>query len=342
MMKISAPATKRRPTIADIAERAAVSAATVSNALTGSRPVDADTGARIAAIATELGYMPNLRARSLRTGRADTIALVSSMPFAIAGGRARMGFLMEIAGAAAVRALESGVALILVPPLQTGRAPLRDLQIDGALVVEPLANDPDIAWLQRRGLPAVAIGKARDMPDVPFVDLRSFDGTMLLLRHLRTQGARHIGLIVGAESRHSHAEAVRAYESFNAKGQAQHHVSFVPEAGGEPAARGAAHDLLQRHPQIDALLVTVDVFAVGARAAAAELGIDIPGRLKLATRYDGIHASECVPPLTVLNLHLEQVATAAVEMLLDQIAGKKIRKSVNAPQPTLKPRASSE
>jgi hypothetical protein len=39
---------------------------------------------------------------------------------------------------------------------------------------------------------------------------------------------------------------------------------------------------------------------------------------------------------------LEQVATAAVEMLLDQIAGKKIRKSVNAPQPTLKPRASSE
>ncbi len=340
MIKKLAHPGARRPTLANIAARAGVSPATVSNALTGSRKVDAETGALVAAVAAELGYTHTLRARGLRTGRAGTIALLSSMPFAIAGGRARMGFLMEIAAAAAVRALERGLALILVPPLQNGRAPLHGLSIDGALVVEPVASDPDIALLRDRGLPVVAIGRDGGSA-VPHVDLRSFEGTDLLLRHLHAQGARRIGLIIGAEARNSYVEALRAYQRAMDEWGSAHRLAGVPEMGGEAAAQAAALSLLAQHPQIDALLVTVDVFAVGARAAAAALGWDVPGRLRLATRYDGVHARECRPPLTVLDLHLDAVATQAVDMLLDQIAGGSARPVNDSPFPSLVAREST-
>src|ERR1700683_1326352 len=106
-----------RPTILDIARLAKVSPASVSNALTGRRRVAEATRKTVLAIADRLGYAPNLRARRLRTGRADAIAVFSPMPFAIAAGPSRLGFLMEIAAAAAAAALESGIALILVPPM---------------------------------------------------------------------------------------------------------------------------------------------------------------------------------------------------------------------------------
>src|SRR2546430_12952330 len=57
------------PSLRDIAEVAGVSVNTVSRALTGKPDVSAETRARVQALAQELGYMPNLLARSLLRGR---------------------------------------------------------------------------------------------------------------------------------------------------------------------------------------------------------------------------------------------------------------------------------
>ncbi len=331
----------RRATILDVAALAGVSPATVSNALTGRRPVDSVTRERVAAAALATGYTPNLGGRRLRTGRADTIAILSSMPFAIAGGRARMGFLMEVAAAAAVRALESGIALILVPPLERARAPLADLNIDGALVIEPLAADPDIVLLQHRGIPVVSLGRPGGAPEVPFVEIHSHEGTRLLLEHLRAQGSRQIALMVGAAPRHSYAEAERAYAGFAAATTMPPVIVRVPETGGEAAARAAAAALLRERPGLDALLVAVDAFAVGARAAAADLGLAVPDRLRIATRYDGVLARDCDPALTALDLNLDRLATLGVDLLLDHVAGGRSRSMAEGPLPSLKARQST-
>src|SRR5579884_2093274 len=129
-------AADKPPTITDVAKAAGVARSTASDALNGRRYVDARTRARVVETARALGYRPNLRARRLRTGAAQAIALISSMPFAIAGGPSRLGFFMEIAAAAAETALPHGFAMILVPPLET-RPGLDYLDVDGAIVVEP-------------------------------------------------------------------------------------------------------------------------------------------------------------------------------------------------------------
>lgn len=330
-----------RPTIIDVARVAKVSPATVSNVLNERSNVDSKTRDRVLAAIRSLGYTPNLRARRLRTGRADTIAIFSSMSMAIAGGRARLGFTMEIAAAAAVRALESGIALVLVPTLKNDQSSFRNLHIDGALVVEPIKGDPAIAFLRERGIPLVSIGQCLDEPAVPFVDINPYQVAYSLTEHLYASSRDRVALIVAEQQRHTHLETERAYRDFALAHRMKPIVRRADEAGGEKAGHDAALDLLTKHPEVSALFVSVDTFAVGARRAAFEQGRMIPGSLKMATRYDGIYARESDPPLTAVNLHLDELATAGVELLLDHIAGHTNRASLVGPAATLIARASS-
>ncbi|MDF3605807.1 LacI family DNA-binding transcriptional regulator [Paracoccus sp. DMF-8] len=68
---------------------AGVSVTTVSPTFSGRRHVDPETGARVQALARQMGYHPSSAARALRSGRTGTIALASSMPFTVAAGPSR-------------------------------------------------------------------------------------------------------------------------------------------------------------------------------------------------------------------------------------------------------------
>jgi len=332
----------RRPTIKDVARVARVSLTTVSHALNDRGYVDPDTRAKVKRIAAELGYRPNLRAQRLRTGRANSIALLSSMPFAVAGGSSRLGFMMEVAAVAAEAALQQGQALILVPHLEGSRQLLDELDIDGALVVEPVADDPQIRRLKERGVPVVSIGLVTDATlSIPQIDLRADATGQLLLDHLLAQGARKIALLIGAQQRHSYAEMERVYTGFIRQHRLLKMVAKADEYGGEEAGRQAAHELLADFPDIDAVCVPVDAFAAGVIKALGELGRRVPDDVMVVTRYDGLRARNSKPPITAVNLHLEQVSALAVELLFEHICGDTRRQVVAGPDPELVIRESS-
>ncbi|MFB7595281.1 LacI family DNA-binding transcriptional regulator [Streptomyces sp. NPDC056160] len=306
----------RPPTIADVAQAAGVSRTTVSHALNGIGKVDPRTRERIKKVAADLGYRPNLRAQRLRRGRSQAIALASSMPFAVAGGPSRLGFYMEVAAAAAECALVHGYALVLLPPARSGSA-LYSVDIDGAIVVEPEAQDPAVAQLRERQLPYVTLGRPTDpQDDAPHVDLHGGRVAELLLDHLREQGARHPALFVGAGTRHSTVDALAAYERAAAAHGWEPVVVTAPEEGGEQAGYEQCAALLAEHPSTDAVCVLVDAFAVGAVRAIRELGRRIPEDVMVVTRYDGLRARTCDPPLTAVDLHLDRATADAVVLLL--------------------------
>lgn len=335
------PQSGRRATIIDVAEAAGVSPATVSNALNGRRHVDAKTRDAVKKAARHLGYTPNLRAQRLRTGQADTIALLSSMPFAVAAGPSRLGFLMEVAAVAAASAIENGLALVLVPPLEKARPVLDRLGIDGALVLEPTAEDAGVAHLRDRGVPVVTIGRQARTDDAPpYVDLRSAATAQLLLDHLKDQGSRRVVLLIGAQARNSYQETEYAYWAFaQAHGMAPL-VRRLDERGGEESGDLETQHLLTEHPDIDAICAPVDAFAVGAVRAAQKLGRRVPEDVAVVTRYDGLRARNCTPPLTAVDLHLEEIASLAVGLMLEQIEGRPPR-SCLGPLPRLLARESS-
>ncbi len=149
---------KKRAKLIDVARHAGVSPGTVSNALHNTRFVEPQTRRRIEEAIAALNYTPNIRARQLRTGKTNTIALLSSVPLAIASGASRLGFMMEVALTSAMMALEKQHALILVPP---GANPLDAVSFDAAILIEPAENDPQLQALAQAGIPCVTIGRWR-------------------------------------------------------------------------------------------------------------------------------------------------------------------------------------
>ncbi|CAJ0888442.1 putative HTH-type transcriptional repressor ExuR [Ralstonia sp. LMG 32965] len=333
---------KRRATIADVARAAGVSPTTVSHALNGKGYVDAHTRERVRDAARALGYRPSIRAQRLRTGEARSIALISSMPYEVAGGASRLGFLMEVAAVAAASALTRGLALVLVPPMMGGRLPLEQLDIDGAIVLEPTADDANVVHLQDRGLPVVCLGRQPGNDAVPYVDIHSSATTEMLLRHLKAQGSERIALLIGAQERNSYIESKACYEKFCAEHGMTPVITIADESGGEAAGQEACASLLREHPDIDALCALVDAFAVGAVRAIGNEGLRVPQDIRVVTRYDGIRARSCQPPLTAVDLHLDDMASEAVALLFDHLGGRAdARRSVFPPVPKLVPRESS-
>lgn len=327
-----------KPTISDVAKAAGLSVTTVSHAFSGRRHVDPATRERIHTIAQELGYHPSSVAQQLRSGRTGTIALASSMPFAVAAGPSRLGFLMEIAASAAMAAFSRDIALCLIPP-QPSPSNLNQMGFDGVILVEPERDDPLVQHFEARRTPVVTIGKVPGREDIPAIDLHSAEGTRLLLDHLWDNGTRQIALLTGASERTSHLEARRIYAEFTQTHDIARQVLLLDEAKGEDGAKEVVKALLREHPEVDGLLVPVDAFASGAVAAANELGKSIPGDLILATRYDGLRAKLSVPPLTALDLHLSDLAELAVDLLLAHIEAAPA--PTNAPLPSVVARRST-
>lgn len=333
-----------RITISDVARQAGVSVTTVSHALNGKGQVDPLTRQKVEAAAQSLGYRPNRNAQRLRGGGTRMIALMSSMPFAVAGGPSRLGFLMEVASVAASSALERGMAMVLVPPLESGQSALDILDVDGALIIEPSADDRQLADLVARSLPVVSIGKPGGSAygHVPYVDLGSAPTVQMLLAHLQAQGAQQIALVLGAAQRTSYAQAEQAYQELVAASGMEHIALRVDESRGEAGGRDAVRQLLAAHPRIDALLVLVDVFAVGAAQYLQQVGLRVPQDVMIATRYDGLRARTCTPPLTAVNLHLDEVARLAIDLLFERLRGSNERQQVDSPLPQLVVRASTQ
>lgn len=325
-------------TIADVAREAGLSRTTVSHALNGIGQVNAQTRQHVREVAARLKYRPSVRAQRLRTGRSHAIALLSSMPAAISAGASRLGFFTELAVGSAQTALLRGYVLVLAPPVDQ-RNPLPLLDIDGAIVLEPAATDPIVQELFERGIPHVTIG---GLPGPRNIDLQHDATADLLLEHLHQQGARHLALLLGSGERESQRAFRARYLALAARTGMPPIIAEAAESQGEDAGHAAALQLLSGHPEIDALCIPIDTFASGAARAAVELGRAIGHDLLLATRYDGLRAQTCTPPLTAVDLHLGAVSGAAVDLLLALLEDPGSAPApAPAPPPTLMVRAST-
>ncbi|WP_144445458.1 substrate-binding domain-containing protein [Comamonas sp. 26] len=244
-------------------------------------------GTTMTDVTKALGWQPRRLTQSRHGEASRMVALMSSMPYAVAGGPSRLGFMMEVASVAAGCALEQGMAMVLVPPLESGQRSLDFMSVDGVVLIEPAANDKLLMELTARGLPVVSIGKpgGHRFNTVPYVDLRPGDSVQHLLEHLQAQGARQIAMILGAAERDSYAQAEVAYQHMAHAMEMEHMVLRVDEALGEAGGGDAARHLLASYPQIDALLVLVDVLAVGVMQHVHQIGLRIPQDIKIATRY---------------------------------------------------------
>jgi LacI family transcriptional regulator len=310
----------RPATLIEVAKRAGVSLTTASKAINGKDRVSDETRARVVAAARELSFTPNPIARGLTTGRTSTVGLI------IADSLSHRFAVPVMLGAEAALS-EIDLSMITCDARgDQGRS--RELalmlaarKVDGILVIgdnnavtASVTRDVDVPVVYLYG----ESDNAQDVVHTP--DDRGGIGTVV--EHLVSIGRRRIVHLTGPKR----ATAVTQRVAGISAQLREHRLKLAaPVMYGEWSqrwARAATATLLEKVPDVDAVLCGSDQIASGVLVALDELGRRVPDDIAV-TGYDNwrVFALETVPELTSVDMNLEALGAAAARELFAMIDG---------------------
>jgi len=307
--------------IKDVARLAGVSPTTVSHALGGRRPVAESTRRRVLEAADRLAYRPHPGARSLKAVRTGVLALCMVNTTGVEAAYAEMEYYFRLVSAATAAALEEHFALVVVPETDSGEYWDR-LLLDGAIIADPVHDDPNIRRLRARRVPLVTVGRDPDAPEEGYwVDNDAEVATRLCLDHLASCGAREVAGMTLMTSDHWTQTSLRTYHAWCAEHHQPSRLEVVPEDTAD-ALRGAALRLLESEPRPDAVYGFFEETALSVLEMASSLGIKVPAELMIASPSDFGLGATSMPPLTTVDYHPEQHGREAVRMLIELVRGE--------------------
>jgi len=319
----------RRVTLTDVANLAGVSLATASKALNARAEVAPQTRAKVRRAAEELSFRPNALARGLVAGTTRTIGVLTdelagrfALPLLLGAenalGSEQMSLLLCDARGDAIRRRHHIETLL-------GR------QVDGFIV---LGDSNDVRPSLTREIPVPVVYAYCESDDPNDLSILADDegGARLATQHLITLGRRRIAHITGDPNYRAARDRVVGLRA------------VLDEAGlpliGEPLygqwsqrwARSATNILLTNHPDVDAIFCGSDQIATGVIEALAALGLRVPDDVAIVG-FDNweVFATESQPPLTTVDVNLEQMGAAAVHHLFAALDGVRSSGAVRQP-----------
>lgn len=311
----------QKVTIADVARRAGVSKGLVSFALNDRPGVSPETRLRILSAATDLGWKPSLRARSLSTRRSFALGLVVARTPEVLGSDPF--FQSFIAGVESILSTRGQALVLSVVPsadaeIRSYRQLVEDGRVDGVFLSDLLHDDPRIPLLAQLGLPAVTLGRSDGLSPFPAVTIDDTRGVTESVAHLVQLGHRRIAnvagnsaMLHGSRRRDAFEDALRA--AGLPAGQTIE-TDFSTAAGSDATRR-----LLAQDERPTAIVYANDPMAIAGLGVAHELGIRVPDELSI-TGFDDIEFSRYVyPPLTTVSATPVVWGRAAATTLLTLI-----------------------
>jgi LacI family transcriptional regulator, galactose operon repressor len=310
-------ASRRRPTINDIARLAGVSKKTVSRVINASPFVRADTRERIEAVIAELGYAPDPQARGLAYGRAFLIGLVYDNPNPQYVVNMQLGLLDGMRG--------SGFELVVHPCDRNSPTFLQDLcafverqRLFGVVLTPSVSEDERAARLMAEiGCGYVRVASVSlDNPE-HMIETRDRLGGREAARHLADLGHTRIAFVSGPASfRSSHERRSGFEEALAERGLSLAKTYAVEGAYTYDSGIEKGRQLLQMSPPPTAIFAGNDEMAAGVLQAARQLGVRVPEELSLVGFDDFQIASRLWPTLTTVRTPTREIGRLAVERLM--------------------------
>ncbi|MEO9153513.1 MAG: LacI family DNA-binding transcriptional regulator [Lapillicoccus sp.] len=315
--------TAKRPTIADIAQRAGVSTGAVSYALNGRAGVSPQTRDRILHIADEIGWRPSIAARSLSGSRSHAVGLVIARTARTLG--VEPFFMQFIAGVESVlSAQQTALLLQVVPDHAAANTAARqwwaERRVDGVIVTDLWVDDHRIPTLLEIGVPAVIVG--RPHADVPLPGVWSDDGAAVesVVDYLVALGHRRIARVAGLERlEHTQVRTDAFLAATSRHGIAAADI-ITTDYTREEGARATRRLLTSRQPPT-AITYDNDVMAVAGLGVAREMSISVPDQLSIVAGDDSQLCVLVHPSLTSLSRDITAYGANAARLLLTHLDG---------------------
>ncbi len=308
------------PTILDVARRARVAPITVSRVVNRSGYCSSATRARVEAAIAALGYVPNTLARSLRSRRTHTLALVLT--------DITNPFFTVVARGVEDLAAEAGYTLIVCNTDESEEKEQRYVQmllqkqVDGLILVPARGQVESVRQVGAQNTPLVLLDRRLAGVKVDTVRCDSVNGAWKLTGHLLDAGHRRIAILSGPKGVSTADDRVKGFSQAMAEAglsgiQIVKTGNFTCESGAEMTKQ-----LLTLQPRPTAIFATNNFLAIGALRALRAEKIKVPQQMSVVS-FDDLPANLLVEPfLTVASQPAYEMGRTATQLLLDRIKNR--------------------
>ncbi len=318
-------------TLEEIARLADVSVSTVSRALSNTNyPLKAETRSRILKLAEELGYKPNLIARSLQNNRSHLVGVIvdrMQSPFSpitvqgIQDGLRHAGYSISIA----YSNRDQNLAIEAINSFYSRQA-------DGIIVLNSWLhtyNDPILAMQNR---PFVFVNRVFGNCMKNCVGPGDRYGARLATQHLVDLGHRRIGYINGVKDWLEAENRLAGYMDVMQKCGLPVDEALIQQGDwGVESGYQAAKALIGLKERPTAIFASNDIMALGSIYAIQEARLLIPEDIALVGYDDRDFAAWIRPALTPVRMPSYEMGLAAARLLLQQLTGEEMEDATQIP-----------
>ncbi len=306
-------------TIKEVSQLAKVSVATVSRVLNGRVPVTEAKRESVLAAVAQLGYQPNVFARSLATNRSGGIGVIVnelSSPYysgviqGIESVVEAQGMHLLVSSGHAGRHLEAQAVEFL-----------RQRRPDALIVQLEATSDADLIAWSGHGLPTVVLGRYIDALADRCIHLDNLKGGYLATRHLIDRGHRCIAHIAGKPALKDARDRLAGYRRALHDAGISYDEALVVEGDFmEEGGQAGMQRLLARDLGFTSVFAANDQSAAGALLAIRAHGLRVPDDISLIGYDDVLLARYLFPALTTVRQPFVEMGQAAAMLALSALS----------------------
>jgi LacI family gluconate utilization system Gnt-I transcriptional repressor len=306
-------------TKADVARAAGVSHITVSRVINTPEKVAPETRERVEAFIASMDYIPNLLAGGLSSKRTGVIAaIVPTIGHSIFAETVRglseklssKGYQLLLGQTDYSEAVETTLVETFI-----GR------RVDGIVLTGIHHSARTRRRLHATNIAVVETWDLTRKPIDMLVGFSNYEAGRAMAEYLYGRGRRNFAFAGGADARglarfQGYAEVLQQHDM-----KAPVRIT-VPLGSFLKAGREALVQILDAHPQTDAIFFSNDVIAAGALLECNRLGIRVPEQIAIAGFADLEIATELTPSLTTVQVSAYRIGEKAAQLLLAKLTGE--------------------
>ena len=323
--KKSNNSTEKLATLADVAEQAQVSTATVSRCLNSPDRVDPNTRERVFKAIDALSYTPNFGARAMAARRTQTVgAVIPTMENSIFA-RGIQAFQEEL----------SNHGFTLLVASSSYKPDREEEQIknliargaEGLLLIGYDRNPVIYEFLRNRKIPVLVTWAFDPSESRPAIGFNNIEAMSNLTKKILELGHRKFGFITASLKNNDRARnRLKGIQEAMKKADLPEKNLQLVQTSIENGSK-AFEKIMEAEERPTVVIGGNDVLAVGALRKAKEMGFRIPDDLSI-TGFDDIELAQVVDPaLTTVHVPHRKMGTRAAQILVSLINGEKFEKS---------------
>jgi len=310
----------KKISINDIAKHFQIAKSTVSFIINGKaeeRRISKELEKRVLGYVEEIGFKPHYLARSLATGKSNSIGLIVE--------NIGDSFFGPIALKIEERAKSMGYRVVYSSTLGNTQEAIdilklfRETQVDGYIIVPPVGMEEAVEEVMREGKPVVVFDRMLDGVQVDYIGTNNQEITYAACMHLVEEGFKNIGFVTLDSSQSQMVERLNGYKQAIDQNNGNEVVLSVNYCSNRSDYKNEIKQFLQEHQQVDALFFATNYLCVAGLETLRDLQKHIPEDIGVAVFDENDLFRLFDPAITTIEQPLEDLSKAIFQTLQKRI-----------------------